>query len=459
MNHLEGMRNFIPSWQEMISKHSNELQSEDYLSDAMFFNAIASYHPNVITTLDCARNIQLESIEYKRCFTNKSNESVLVLNFNSWSKFGSVVEHCKSSVDHHIENLVTTTLDANGYSFREFKPKCRLPNFSRELTVFHENPFRNNSCSDFTYEANFKHRVLPFFKVDHAETEGSKTLPNSVSLVTQISFDRIFRIEEICQHWRGPLSVAVHLSDADLVHLVHLMIKEFTCLSSSVDSHLHLVFRKTSMYPVNMLRNVAMKYVQTPYVFILDADFYPFGNFEPLLIDTRPDPSPLAVVIPAFELQSNSTENLSVNISNKTALLELVKNGTTQPFHLARWFPGHGPTNFSKWYNSSEPYTIEWAPRFEPYIIVKLKYLPRFDERFIGYGYNKVSFFMELDAMNYKMVVHPSAFVVHMPHSRSTDDVSFKENQKYFDCILDLKTIFVSELASKYSIDPEKYLV
>ena len=144
--------------------------------------------------------------------------------------------------------------------------------------------------------------------------------------------------------------------------------------------------------------------------------------------------------------------------TSKSTLLHMVNKGLVEPFHLARWFPGHGPTNFSKWYNSSEPYTIKWAPSFEPYVIVKLKDLPRFDERFVGYGYNKVSFFAELDALNCTFVVHHSTFVVHMPHSQSPDSKQYRGSRQYRQCLLSLKRAFVSELTSKYSVDGRKYL-
>ena len=133
-----------------------------------------------------------------------------------------------------------------------------------------------------------KRRILPFFISGHNRSKNGNKQTNisisSVTLVTQISFDRISRIEEICHRWTGPLSVAVYLTDADLVPFIQLLKTEFPCVMKlSSEVQLHLVFRIGSMYPTNMLRNLAMKYVHTPYVFILDADFLPFEDFEPLL--------------------------------------------------------------------------------------------------------------------------------------------------------------------------------
>ena len=40
----------------------------------------------------------------------------------------------------------------------------------------------------------------------------------------------------------------------------------------------------------------------------------------------------------------------------------------------------------------------------------------RFDERFVGFGRDKVSYVMHLARMGLKFVVHPRGFLVHAPH-------------------------------------------
>ena len=143
---------------------------------------------------------------------------------------------------------------------------------------------------------------------------------------------------------------------------------------------------------------------------------------------------------------------------NKSTLINLVDQGKIEPINIKGWFDGHRPTNFELWYNSSKPYTIKWTPHFEPYVIVKLKDLPKFDERFVGYGYDKITFFLELHAMNYSMVGHPSAFVVHRPHVKSKDSIQYTADKTYMGCINNLKEQFVNELVKKYSIDSKIYL-
>lgn len=69
-------------------------------------------------------------------------------------------------------------------------------------------------------------------------------------------------------------------------------------------------------------------------------------------------------------------------------------------FRLSRyhvWPKGHAPTNYAKWRTATTPYKVEWEPDFEPYVVVR-RDCPEYDQRFVGFGWNKVSHIMELDA-------------------------------------------------------------
>jgi len=51
---------------------------------------------------------------------------------------------------------------------------------------------------------------------------------------------------------------------------------------------------------------------------------------------------------------------------------------------------GHGSTNYKKWFTSSEPYPILFKTGYEPYVLVDRRIMPWYDERFRGYGWDKV---------------------------------------------------------------------
>lgn len=43
---------------------------------------------------------------------------------------------------------------------------------------------------------------------------------------------------------------------------------------------------------------------------------------------------------------------------------------------------------------------VEWAPDYEPYIVVRSD-VAQYDTQFVGFGWNKVSHIMKLDAMGW----------------------------------------------------------
>lgn len=67
------------------------------------------------------------------------------------------------------------------------------------------------------------------------------------------------------------------------------------------------------------------------------------------------------------------------------------------PLRYHVWEKGHAPTNYAKWRTATTSYRVDWAPNFEPYVVVR-RDCPEYDDRFLGFGWNKVSHIMELDA-------------------------------------------------------------
>ena len=290
-------------WSSLTEKYSKSNPHSVNISDLVFFNSLANEQSFIVTRLPCGWNIKPNIDEKEQCLNNNSEESaVQMLNFKSLSRFDPLLQNPQSKIDHLFADTFRKTLESDGYLFRKDFIICN------KTSRYQERPLIRMPCKDFNYERNFKSRIVPFFISNRQSDKNANLSSKPVTLTTQISFDRIERIENSCSNWQGPLSVAVYLTDTEVANLIQLMANNFSCLMSSSDLQMHLVFRNTSKYPTNLLRNVAMKFVETPYVFILDADFLSFGNIQSLTPDLFPESSsPSLVVIPAFEF-TNSTE-------------------------------------------------------------------------------------------------------------------------------------------------------
>lgn len=121
-----------------------------------------------------------------------------------------------------------------------------------------------------------------------------------------------------------------------------------------------------------------------------------------------------ALVVPAFE-------TLRYRLSfpkSKAELLSMLDMGTLYTFRYPAsalapralltditscfsryhvWPKGHAPTDYAKWRTATTPYQVDWEPDFEPYVVVR-RDCPEYDQRFVGFGWNKVSHIVELDA-------------------------------------------------------------
>lgn len=153
-----------------------------------------------------------------------------------------------------------------------------------------------------------------------------------------------------------------------------------------------------------------------------------------------------ALVVPAFE-------TLLYRISfpkNKAELLRMLNFATLFTFRYHVWTKGHAPTNFAKWRTATTPYQIEWEPDFEPYVVVR-RDVQRYDTRFVGFGWNKVSHIMQLHAQKYRFIVLPNAFIIHMPHAPSFDIAKYRSSGSYRKCLHQLNQKFIRELGSKYN--------
>lgn len=91
---------------------------------------------------------------------------------------------------------------------------------------------------------------------------------------------RLQMLEAICKHWEGPISLALYLSDAEAQQFLRYA-QGSDVLMSRGNVGYHIVYKEGQFYPVNLLRNVAMQQVNTPYMFLSDIDFLPmYGLYE-----------------------------------------------------------------------------------------------------------------------------------------------------------------------------------
>ncbi|XP_006865298.1 PREDICTED: glycosyltransferase-like protein LARGE1-like isoform X2 [Chrysochloris asiatica] len=370
------------------------------LADQDIFNAVIKQNPFLVYQLPCFWNVQLsDHTRSEQCYRDVSD--LKVIHWNSPKKLRVKNKHVE-----FFRNLYLTFLEYDGNLLRRELFGCpsetdvNSENLQKQLSELDE----DDLCYEFRRERFTVHRTHLYFLHYEYEPTSDNT---DVTLVAQLSMDRLQMLEAICKHWEGPISLALYLSDAEAQQFLRYA-QGSDVLMNRHNVGYHIVYKEGQFYPVNLLRNVAMKHISTPYMFLSDIDFLPmYGLYEYLR------------------------------------------------YHV--WTKGHAPTNFAKWRTATTPYRVEWEADFEPYVVVR-RGCPEYDRRFVGFGWNKVAHIMELDAQEYEFIVLPNAYMIHMPHAPSFDITKFRSNKQYRICLKTLKEEFQQDMSRRYGFAALKYL-
>ncbi|XP_076144356.1 xylosyl- and glucuronyltransferase LARGE2s [Alosa pseudoharengus] len=419
------------------------------LADQDIFNAFIKQNPVLVHQLPCFWNVQLsDHTRSEQCYTEVSD--LKVIHWNSPKKLRVKNKHVE-----FFRNLYLTFLEYDGNLLRRelFGCPAQASSESTQLQGALEELDEDDQCYEFRRERITLHRVHLYF-LQYEYTPSSDN--TDVTLVAQLSMDRLQMLEAICKHWEGPISLALYMSDAEAQQFLRYA-QASEVLKNRKNIGYHIVYKEGQFYPVNLVRNVALRNANTPYVFLTDVDFLPmYGLYEYLrksIVQLDMANTKKALVVPAFE-------TLRYRLSfpkSKAELLSMLDMGTLYTFRYHVWTKGHAPTNYAKWRTATTPYKVDWEPDFEPYVVVR-RDCPEYDQRFVGFGWNKVSHIMELDAQEYDLVVLPNAFMIHMPHAPSFDISKFRSSPSYRYCLNTLKDEFHQDLSRKYGSAALKYL-
>ncbi|XP_073954338.1 xylosyl- and glucuronyltransferase LARGE1-like isoform X1 [Choristoneura fumiferana] len=426
-------------WHDAVNENIDRLKVTT-LADQDVINAIIKKIPKIVYNISCQYNVQMSTNTLaKNCYGEDVN-NVKIIHWNSPKKYNVKIRDVE-----YFRSIHQSYVNFDGNILREKLHRC----YNTEAVTYKTK--NSDLCVSFRAAQRTKLRTHLYY-MDYSYT-GIDNF--DVTLVLQLSMDRLQFLERLVKHWEGPLSAAIYLSDCDVAEL-ESFIRDFSdTLSTRKNIGYHLVFKQDSMhYPVNYLRNVALESVNTPYVFLVDVDFVPMaGLYEHLRTAIRlvnPYPQKKCLVVAAFETQRY---RLSPPRDKPALLARLAapRGADVAPFRAREWPRGHRATNYSRWAAATAPYEVEWESDYEPYFVVH-RSVPKYDTRFSGFGWNKVSHSVELRALGYRAVVLPGAFVVHTPHAPSPDITAFRANPHYRLCLALLKNEFMEDLRRKYNI-------
>ena len=244
---------------------------------------------------------------------------------------------------------------------------------------------------------------------------------------------------------------------------------ESACYDKYVNGLLNIVYYHPTqeeltygdMFPVNTLRNLAIRGVTTSHYLYVDIDFWMSDNLYDVLSmdnvrETLGQDYKQTLVVPAFErldrecpmdTKCKNKERFFVD-SMPRDLDDLLADIEKKKVHVFERFvqAAHGSTGVLEWidqdFGEIRPIECIQSNRYEPYLVVrKCDALPPFQEQFTGYGKNKISHIIHLRSKGYKLSVLGGSFLTHYPHKTSKaraewdkmtrrDKAALKKNRK-----------------------------
>lgn len=284
----------------------------------------------------------------------------------------------------------------------------------------------------------------------------------SLTVATHCTLDKIFYAVELTQRWQHRISLAVYLPDtADATTIEKLKHQLRTKYQLGERVQLNYLIGSYDDYPVNALRNLAIKHVRTSHVIMVDVDLWPSSSLSTVfqrLPRSLLSRDRVAVVLPSFEYKKFDCESSKECFEqfkdlvphSVVELLACLQEGMCGAFYGV-WAPEtHFSTNLAAWLDhtqrNSSHYRIDCFShiKYEPYVIVrKSAVLPDYDERFTGYGKNKIQFVQHLRYLEFEFYVASNAFLAHCPHRESkykeiwsNESYGLRRNDLLFDSFL-----------------------
>ncbi|KAF8375344.1 hypothetical protein PRIPAC_81773, partial [Pristionchus pacificus] len=424
--HLERARK--ANWTNLFTTAAKEgLTKFAYGHDQDILNALVVSRPEIVVQLPCEYNFQLaSSAQPGKC--QKEDRFVKIVHFNSPQKL-----KLRSKFVAHFARSFALFESMDGYIFRLREQCGQESEISTEFKDLKEN---DADCEELLEAIQTKYRTHLYFN-NYVKTNTT----DDITLVTHLTVDRFDAFNSVLESWEGPVSVAVYCTDAELSQIEKFM-KATNMGRRRKNFAMHAVFKAGNYYPINYLRNVALNGSNTDFVYTADIDFIPSkGLYQNLRTLLNSKMKKKVLIVPAFE--SSTSINVEFPKTKESLVMEWNK-GNMRPFGLKKLPADLNATGYGKWKESEFPFEVKWQPGYEMLTVIAREAAQLYDEQLVGYGWNNISNYSNLQNEGNQFLMIPSAFTIHRPHSSSSEISRYRASMLYTKCSKTLLSHFAN---------------
>jgi hypothetical protein len=345
-------------------------------------------------------------------------------------------KHCER-LEHEVENL-----------------KKVLKDFRMGRRGLPKNLF---SISHKFSEHQFNVRVWSF------NAEIANYTRSDITLTTHLSLNRMHSLAHTLMVWKGPVSAAVFSE----FQQNWTRILESLCFPVQFAVIVVVTPKKGPKqallpYPINLLRNFAIKYSKTSQVLMLDVDYIPSftaDSIKSLLQSASLLNRVLSVyIIPAFDVRSSVIYSGALKCNHYSTcfskLRVLVQQQNAFPSCWETWKPAYEPTNYSFWFQTSKAYKVSYQLWFEPFFIFDKWRIPWFFSDLPYTAMDKAGHSLELSLLNTTFWVLPQIFL----YQAMNENRSYAEKIKaefFEDARFAFNRHYLLYLTNRYQLEPQ----
>ncbi|PAA49324.1 hypothetical protein BOX15_Mlig016754g1, partial [Macrostomum lignano] len=209
------------------------------LADQDVINALVRRHPGLLYRIPCYWNVQLgDHTQPELCYRSPANlPSVRILHWNSPLKVWGARRH---RFAQHFHTLYMTYLDYDGGLLRRRLFACPDDGAEDDQDqLLAEDASGANSLAgpaaagvsagDECYEMRAEQRLVRRTHLYYLEYNYTAQGPHDVTLVSQLSLDRVQLLESLSRHWAGPISLCIYVTDAEAHQLATFVESSQVC--------------------------------------------------------------------------------------------------------------------------------------------------------------------------------------------------------------------------------------
>ena len=281
---------------------------------------------------------------------------------------------------------------------------------------------RDGKCTN--YAATLSHRFVTYNNIINTWNDRRPTSAGDVTVLTQLSSDRIHSLKSLILSWDGPVSATVYTED--WLEIVAQLMQWIQGLNRE-NIQIHMVIPYGDYYPVNYLRNVAQSNALTQFVFMVDVDFVTMSNMyfnlknhlKTTFYDR--DHGNKVLVMPTFAFSGNVTIPQSKDD---------IKKQWKKHVKLFRYdYSLKRGALYNRWIKSRTDIQLPYEKNAECFYVIEKSRSPDYDEMLLQRWQDKVAHVYLLHAKGFRFWIYSQGFILHLPHKDVRGEAVIKAKQ------------------------------